>query len=138
TADSKAHFKIPVGEQPELGTGEFVIVTRRGKQFNSMVHEDKETMNRLERRAILINRDDARQMGFADGDEAQLANTFGVFQGRLAFADIASGTIEVYWPEGNVLIDPNALSPQANIPAYKSGKAALSRPTQAAAQEVKV
>jgi anaerobic selenocysteine-containing dehydrogenase len=127
TPTGKATFKVPPLPQIELREGEFVIVTRRGKQFNSMVHEDKDTANRRGRDAVLINASDAARLGLGEGALVQLSNSFGTMHGKLAFEDIAPGTIEIYWPEGNVLIDPGKLSPLANIPAYKSGAATLSR-----------
>jgi molybdopterin-dependent oxidoreductase alpha subunit len=140
TTTGKANFAAPPLPQSERKQDEFVIVTRRGKQFNSIVHEDKEALNGLKRDAILINADDARRMGFFDGETALLSNKHGRYSGKLSFADIASGTIEVYWPEANVLLDPTELSPLANIPAYKSGKARLwhSTPETAIEPEIKV
>jgi hypothetical protein len=40
TADGKAHFKAVSLPQVSLPAGAFRVVRRRGKQFNSMVHED--------------------------------------------------------------------------------------------------
>jgi hypothetical protein len=40
-------------------------------------------------------------------------------------ADVAAGTLEVHWPEGNVLVNPQARSPLAKIPAYKEFWAAV-------------
>ncbi|HEX2620615.1 MAG TPA: hypothetical protein VHL11_10715, partial [Phototrophicaceae bacterium] len=55
------------------------------------------------------------------------ANAHGSYRGILTVTDLAPGTLEIYWPEGNVLLDPDQLSPLANIPAYKSSRATLSR-----------
>jgi molybdopterin-dependent oxidoreductase alpha subunit len=125
TPNGKANFKVPMLPHTDLNPGEFIIVTRRGKQFNSMVHERKESANHLERDAILINAADAQRLGIAEGSTVQLSNEFGTYRGKLAFTDMAPNTIEIYWPEGNVLLDPAKLSPLAKIPAYKSGKAIL-------------
>jgi len=35
--------------------------------------------------------------------------------------------LEIYWPEGNVLVDPKTRSPLGAIPAYKEISAALER-----------
>ncbi len=138
TADGKAHFHTPPLPGESLRDGEFLIVTRRGKQFNSIVHEDKETYNGLTRDAVLINADDARRLGLCDGEPVRLHNAFGAFDGKLAFENVASGAVQVYWPESNVLLDPSELSPRAHIPAYKSGKALLERRADALPAEVKV
>jgi len=127
TPDGKAHFQVTELPPNILKEGELMLVTRRGKQFNSMVHEDHESANHFGRDSVLINAADARKLGFTDGEMVQVANDFGVYQGRLAITDVAVGTLQVYWPEANVLLDPQARSPLAKIPAYKSVGAHLER-----------
>lgn len=140
TPDGKAHFKASSFPEMPSDPDEFIVVTRRGKQFNSMVHEDHESSNHLGRDAVLINAEDAHGLGFADGEQVQLTNAFGMYRGRLAFTDIARGTLEIYWPEGNTLINPAERSELAKIPAYKSIRARLARLTNAvtAKDEIRV
>jgi anaerobic selenocysteine-containing dehydrogenase len=127
TPDGKAHFK-PV-KLPEATTpaGTFRVVTRRGKQFNSMVHEDTDPNNAAPRNAILINPEDAKRLGLGSGDAVELKNDFGTYHGNVMPAPLAPGTLEIHWPEGNVLVDPNARSPLAAMPAYKQISATLER-----------
>lgn len=127
TRDGKAHFEVVQLPNNTLKDGELLLVTRRGKQFNSMVHEDHEGANRFGRDFIMISAVDARRLGFADGEAVRVVNTFGVYQGRLAITDVAEGTLQIYWPEANVLLDPLARSPLAKVPAYKSGVVRLER-----------
>lgn len=129
TPTGKAHFRAARLPVVELKENEFIVATRRGKQFNSLVHEETDSANRLKRDAIIINRSEAQQRGFTEGEIVQLANEHGVFQGKLAFEDIAARTLQVYWPEGNVLVAPGERSPLAKIPAYKFARAVLSRPS---------
>jgi hypothetical protein len=56
-----------------------------------------------------------------------LKNGFGIYHGRVLLAPVRAGTLEIYWPEGNVLVDPKARSPLAKIPAYKEISANLER-----------
>jgi hypothetical protein len=42
-----------------------------------------------------------------------LHNDFGTYRGRVLLAQVTAGTLEVHWPEGNVLVDPKARSPLA-------------------------
>jgi anaerobic selenocysteine-containing dehydrogenase len=130
TPSGKANFKAVALPQSALRDGEFIISTRRGKQFNSIVHENVETGNHLRRDAILINATDAHRLGFEQGDSVKLSNQYGIYSGKLAFEDIALGTVAIYWPEGNVLVDPDKRSPLAQIPVYKGTKAMLSRQTE--------
>jgi len=129
TEDGKAHFKATEIQHRELGKNEFIIVTRRGKQFNSILHEETDTLNKEPRNAVLMSVASAGRLSLAQNDTVHLHNTFGDYYGVVRFADIADDTIEVYWPEANVLLDPNALSPLAKIPAYKSVRATIEKAT---------
>jgi molybdopterin-dependent oxidoreductase alpha subunit len=58
TADGKAHFKVVNLPQIKVAADAFRVVTRRGKQFNSMVHEDLDASTTAPRDGVLINPDD--------------------------------------------------------------------------------
>jgi len=131
TSDGKAHFKpvkLPHATRP---AGTFRVVTRRGKQFNSMVHEDTDPNNAAPRNAVLMSAEDAKRLGLRSGDAVELKNDFGTYHGKVKLAPVATGTLEIHWPEGNVLVDPNARSPLAAIPAYKEISAMLERSREA-------
>jgi molybdopterin-dependent oxidoreductase alpha subunit len=125
TPDGKAHFKPVTPPRIEVPEGAFRVVTRRGKQFNSMVHEDIDASTTATRDAIIMNPDDARNLHLKSGDRVCLRNDFGLYAGEVLVADVAAGTLEVHWPEGNVLVNPQARSPLAKIPAYKEFWAAV-------------
>lgn len=129
TDDGKAHFKPTTIKSVSLANNEFMVVTRRGKQFNSMLHEETDTLNHEARDAVLICATDAQRLSLMQNDKVLLKNVFGEYYGEIRIADVSSGTIQVYWPEANVLLDPKALSPLAKIPAYKSVKATLEKST---------
>jgi len=135
TADGKAHFKAVNLPEVNSPPGAFRVVTRRGKQFNSMVHEDIDASTAATRDGVLINPDDAGRMGLASGDQVRLHNDFGTYRGRVLLAPVTAGTLEVHWPEGNVLVDPKARSPLAKIPAYKEISATLERANGAEQRE---
>lgn len=120
TADSKAHFSVvplPARRVPE---GAFVVATRRGKQFNSMVQERRDALTGAARDAVLMNRDDAQRLGLKDADPVLLRSQTGEFRGRVRIAPVRPGNLEVHWPEGNVLIDRRRRSPEAGIPDYNA------------------
>jgi len=127
TPDGKAHFKAVNLPQLEVPAGAFRVVTRRGKQFNSMVHEDIDASTAATRDGVLMNPLDARRLGLLSGDRVRLHNDFGTFDGRVLLVPVTTGTLEIHWPEGNVLVDPEARSPFAQIPAYKEISAILER-----------
>ncbi len=119
TPDGRAHFKpITVGPR-QVPAERFLVVTRRGKQFNSMVQADVDPINLAPRDGILMNPADLDRLGLRPGQPVELVNEHGVFRGRVFPAPVAAGTLQVYWPEGNVLVDPTSRSPLARIPAYK-------------------
>ena len=127
TPDGKAHFKTLTPPKLDVPAGAFRVVTRRGKQFNTMVHEDLDENTAASRDAVMMNPEDARRLGFGPGQRVCLRNDFGCYVGRVLLAQVVSGTIEVHWPEGNVLVNPKARSPLAKIPAYKESWANVER-----------
>ncbi len=120
TADGKAHFSVVPIPEPVPEDGRFLLSTRRGKQFNSMVQESRDTLTGAAREAVLINRHDAERLGFSQGDEVVLRSEAGDLRGRLLLAPIAPGNLQVHWPEGNVLIGGERRSPQADMPDYNA------------------
>jgi molybdopterin-dependent oxidoreductase alpha subunit len=127
TADGKARFKAVTLPQVAVPAGSFRVVTRRGKQFNSMVQEDRDPNNAAQRDAVLISPEDSNRLGLGPDERVTLKNGFGTYHGRVLLAPVRAGTLEIYWPEGNVLVDPKARSPLAKIPAYKEISATLER-----------
>lgn len=120
TEDGKAHFsvvRVPVRDAPD---GSYVVATRRGKQFNSMVQKLRDPLTGLDRGAVLMNRADADAEGLVEGDAIELVNPYGRLRGHVALAPIAPGNLQVHWPEAQVLIDRTRRSPEAGIPDYNT------------------
>ncbi|MEA2530502.1 MAG: hypothetical protein QOG89_2146 [Thermomicrobiales bacterium] len=120
TADGKAHFlpvSLPATEVPE---GMFAVATRRGKQFNSMVHAAKDAITGAGREAILMNPGDAAELGLREGDEIVLRSETGAYRGRVRLAPVKQRNLQVHWPEGNVLIDHGRRSAASHVPDYNA------------------
>jgi predicted molibdopterin-dependent oxidoreductase YjgC len=120
TPDGKAHWSVVDPPGRPVPPGSFLVATRRGKQFNSMVHEAVDPLNAVPREAVLMSRIDADALGLGNGDQVVLTSAHGRFTGRVVVAPIAPGNLQVHWPEGEVLIDRNRRSPQAGIPDYNA------------------
>ncbi len=120
TPDGKAHFVPTDPPRLELSEGHFLVSTRRGKQFNSMVQESVDSLTGAAREAILISPDDAARLGVESGDRLVLKNQVGELEGRAALAPVKPGCLQVHWPEGNVLVDRRRRSPDAKIPDYNA------------------
>jgi predicted molibdopterin-dependent oxidoreductase YjgC len=120
TSDGKAHFSVVEPPRVELPEGTFLLATRRGKQFNSMVQGAADPITGAVREAVLMSGDDARRLGLAHDDPVVLTNELGELRGRVCVAPMQPGNLEVHWPEGEVLIDRRRRSPQAGIPDYNA------------------
>lgn len=119
TPDGRARFKAVSVAVPHAGPGRFLVTSRRGKQFNSMVHEEVDPVTGAGRDGVLMHPEDMRRLGLSPGDPVEVASDHGVFRGRAYPAPVRPGTVQVYWPEGNVLAPPERRSPGAGIPAYR-------------------
>src|SRR6266540_3852108 len=120
TADGKAHWSVVKLPRIDLPEGSFLVATRRGKQFNSMVHEHTDALTGAERQAVLISRVDAERLGLASGDPVVLRSECGEIRGRALVAPVTPGNLQVHWPEAEGLIDRRRRSPQAGIPDYNA------------------
>ena len=120
TADGKAHFlPVPLPKQ-EIPAGTFFVSTRRGKQFNSMVHAEKDAITGALRDAVLMNAADAAELHLADGDPVTLRNDNGAYAGRVKIVEIARRNLQVMWPEGNVLLHRHKRSPESGVPDFNA------------------
>jgi molybdopterin-dependent oxidoreductase alpha subunit len=120
TGDGKAHFSVVPLPDIEVPEGKFLVTTRRGKQFNSMVHERRDALTGAIREAVLISQEDAKRLGLADGGPVVLRNALGEYRGRVLIAPVQPGNLEIHWPEGEVLIDSRRRSPLSGIPDYNA------------------
>jgi predicted molibdopterin-dependent oxidoreductase YjgC len=122
TADGRARFTPLEPTASTLPIGAFTVATRRGKQFNSMVYDDVDPLTGATRDAIYIDEVDAAALGGIDGTPARLTSDAGSFEGRLKLVRLPSRSLQVHWPEGNVLIggDPVAREPRSKVPDYNA------------------
>jgi molybdopterin-dependent oxidoreductase alpha subunit len=100
--------------------GMFRVSTRRGKQFNSMIHEQKDALNGAVREAVLISSLDAKELELETGDSVRLSSQHGSMDGRVLVAPVKPGNLQVHWPEGNVLLEAGRGSSESHIPDYNA------------------
>ena len=67
TVDGKAKFSAVVPAVRDRTAGRFVLSTRRGKQFNSMVYADVDPLTGAARDALFLGAKDAESLGLAGG-----------------------------------------------------------------------
>jgi predicted molibdopterin-dependent oxidoreductase YjgC len=119
TGDGRAKFSaINIGQhQPD---GRLRLSTRRGKQFNSMVHRLRDPLTGANRSDVLISREDAGRLGVEDGAAVLVKSNAGELNARCRLAPITPGNVEVHWPEGNVLVPRGVSDPECGIPDYNT------------------
>jgi molybdopterin-dependent oxidoreductase alpha subunit len=119
TPDGKGRF-TPLDLPAEaLPPGQFKLSTRRGKQFNSIVQGQQDALTGARREIVLMAAADLAALGLRDGDRVRLASAVGVLEGTVQAAPIMSRHIQVFWPEGNVLV-PRGRRAASGVPDYNA------------------
>ncbi|MBO7934389.1 FdhF/YdeP family oxidoreductase [Streptomyces sp. S9] len=129
TATGKANFTAAPVEYPELPEGRLLLQTLRSHdQYNTTVYglDDRYRGIKNGRRVVLVNAEDARALGFADGAYVDLVGEWrdGVERRAPGFRVVvyptARGCAAAYYPETNVLVPLDATADTSNTPASKS------------------
>ena len=119
TDTGRAKFSV-ININPQELNGKFRLSTRRGKQFNSMVHRDTDPLTGAKRDDVFMNENDVARLGLADGEAVVLQSAVGQLRGRCRVAPIAPGNVQVHWPEGNVLLERGVSDPECGIPDFNA------------------
>ncbi|HSO75238.1 MAG TPA: FdhF/YdeP family oxidoreductase [Blastocatellia bacterium] len=119
TPDARAMFSvIDIGHPAENGT--LRLSTRRGKQFNSMVHRERDPLTGASRNDLLMSRPDAERLGLVEGDSIVVRSSVGAMPARVRITAIAPGNVQAHWPEANVLIERGVSDPECGIPDFNT------------------
>ncbi len=122
TPDGKGHFSSLTPPGIDLPEGALRLSTRRGKQFNSMVQQQKDPLTGAKRLDVLMAEADLRDRQLASGDAIIVESAYGKLHAYAKAAPIVPGNLQVHWPEGNHLLPPDkrALSgvPDYNVTVY--------------------
>jgi predicted molibdopterin-dependent oxidoreductase YjgC len=120
TADGKAHFAAVAPPDRELPDGMYRLSTRRGKQFNTMVHHDRDPLTGARRDALFVSRADADAEGLQDGDLVLVRSEHGELRARTHISEVQPGNVQVFFPEGNVLIGGGIRDARSGVPDYNA------------------
>jgi molybdopterin-dependent oxidoreductase alpha subunit len=120
TADGRALFKAVDSPENDWPAGKFKVSTRRGKQFNSMVHAKVDPLTGGKREDVFMAQEDAEQLGLSDGDAILVKNDLGEFRGKVKIAPMRPRNLQMHWPEANVLLKADLLDVQAGVPDYNA------------------
>jgi anaerobic selenocysteine-containing dehydrogenase len=120
TPDTRAHFRAVSLPKLEKPAGTYEVSTRRGKQFNSLIYDETDPLTGAERDAVFMNADDAAELHVKNNDRVSLVNDLGRYAGRVFLAPIARGNLQVFWPEGNVVIKRGVVDTLGGVPDYNA------------------
>ena len=120
TPDGRARFTVAAPPERALPAGHFLLSTRRGKQFNSMIHREKDPLTGARRSDVLMSADDATVLGVGDGEEVLLRSEVGEFRGRAKLAPMRPGNVQMHWPESQHLIRRGVRDPECGIPDFNA------------------
>ncbi|NEC30177.1 FdhF/YdeP family oxidoreductase [Streptomyces sp. SID8111] len=129
TATGRANFTAAPVEYPKVPEGRLLLQTLRSHdQYNTTIYglDDRYRGIRNGRRVVLVNPEDARALGHADGSYVDLVGEWkdGVERRAPGFRVVhyptARGCAAAYYPETNVLVPLDATADTSNTPASKS------------------
>jgi predicted molibdopterin-dependent oxidoreductase YjgC len=122
TDSGRGAFSVLERPEMSLPPGMFALATRRGKQFNSMVFSEVDPFTGAKRDAIYIDPADAVELSCVDGEAVTLTSATGSFDGHLRFIRLPRRTLQIHWPEGNVLIaaGPEHRERASRVPDYNA------------------
>jgi len=120
TPDARARFAVVTPPEAALPEGRFMMSTRRGKQFNSMVHRARDPLTGAVRDDVLISAADAAVLGLRDGAAVVVRSDTGEMRGRAKIADIKPRNVQVHWPEAQPVLKRGVLDPQCGVPDYNA------------------
>ena len=120
TPDGRARFTPLTPPEVHIPEGQFLMSTRRGKQFNSMVQAERDPLTGARRHDVLMSAEDAVTLGLKEGDPLLVTSEVGALQGACKVMPMKRRNIQVHWPEGNVLLRRGATDPVCGIPDYNT------------------
>lgn len=119
TSSGKGCFSAIELPQEQIPKGKFLLSTRRGKQFNSIVQDDADPLTGARREDVLMSAEDAAKLALHQGDTVVLHNEHGSLRGKVRIDRIKPGSLQVHWPEGNVLLASGLLD-ESGVPDYNA------------------
>lgn len=120
TPDRKAHFALVQPPERSIPEGYFIMSTRRGKQFNTMVQQAYDPLTGTRRNHVLMNVQDIQSLGLKNGDKVMVRSQVGEFYGQVKAMPIKPRNVQIHWPESNVLIKRGEYDPLCGIPNYNA------------------
>jgi molybdopterin-dependent oxidoreductase alpha subunit len=128
TATGKANFTVNPVTSPEAGPGRLLLQTLRSHdQFNTTIYglDDRYRGIHDGRRVVLVNPEDAAELGLVEGAYCDLVSEWAdgdrrAPHFRIVHYPTARGCAAAYFPETNVLVPLDSVAETSNTPTSKS------------------
>jgi molybdopterin-dependent oxidoreductase alpha subunit len=120
TSDGRARFAVTVPRPARAAPGNFVLSTRRGKQFNTMVWSDRDPLTGARRDALFVSRADAGRLGVTEGEPVVVRSVHGEMRATVHLAEILPGNVQAFFPEANAVLPPARRDPVSGVPDYNA------------------
>ncbi len=118
TDDGRAHFTVVRPEELRLGPDEFILSTRRGKQFNTMIWNERDPLTGADRDAVFIANEDAAALGLHDGRRVVVRSATGQVGARVKIARLRPRNLQMFFPEANPLLARGRVDAASGVPDY--------------------
>jgi molybdopterin-dependent oxidoreductase alpha subunit len=120
TPDGRAHFVVVAPRELGVADGRFLLSTRRGKQFNTMVFKHRDPLTGAGRDALFMSKDDTHELGLREGDVVSVRSDSGEVRARVHVAPIRPRNVQMFFPEANPLIAAGRRDDVALVPDYNA------------------
>jgi molybdopterin-dependent oxidoreductase alpha subunit len=120
TPDGRARFHVVEPRDPRPPDGRYLLSSRRGKQFNSMIFSDADPLTGAARDALFISAADADQLGVGEGVAVLVRSEVGELPARVHLAPLRPGNVQMFWPECNAVIPAGVRDPVSFVPDYNA------------------
>lgn len=120
TSSGKAHFATVRPREATLPDDRFLLSTRRGKQFNSMVWQDRDPLTGGHRDALFVSEADASRLGVGEGSRVRVRSEVGEVDAVVKLSRMRAGNVQMFFPEANPLIDGTKRDPVGLVPDYNA------------------
>jgi len=85
-----------------------------------MVHEQRDPLTGAARDALFMAPEDIDALGLRDGDRVVVRSQHGKMEVRLHASALRPGNVQVFFPEGNVLVVAGHRDPASGVPHYNA------------------
>jgi predicted molibdopterin-dependent oxidoreductase YjgC len=119
TPSGKAQLSRVDVPRVDVPLGQFLLTTRRGKQFNSMTYGSRDPLTGgTARSSVLMDARDWAELGIREGERVRVTSQSGSLEATAGVGPCRRGHVQGFWPECNALLgrkyDPASGEPDYN------------------------